>query len=82
MTHSRHCESGIALMSSINVSRAVWVDGMVTPNRYLIWLSPMMRAAPVVKPEITLCERKFAKKPSRSTPIPKYSSPTRTVTCT
>ena len=38
------------------------------PKKNFICVSPISVAAPVIKPEITECDRKLVKKPRRSTP--------------
>ena len=38
------------------------------PKKNFICVSPISVAAPVMKPEITECDRKLVKKPRRSTP--------------
>ena len=62
------CDSPSRTKTEAAISVA-WSDrGMLMPSRCLIWPSPMMTAAALVKPASTGRERKFARKPARTSP--------------
>jgi hypothetical protein len=49
--------------------------GMSRPKKFLIWLDAMSRAAPAVKPMMTVWEMKLTSTPSRASPITSWIRP-------
>ena len=61
------------MFSQMWMNACCFVPGM--PRKVLIWLVPISRAAPAVKPTTTECEMKFTIAPSRANPSASWKAP-------